>query len=1265
MKFEFFSKKSQNKEDRFPEKNMEGDSNYWEKIDQEFALPAQLFSNYLKKIGKEKKVEDIIHEWQKELIDWRTKNGESPIQNVEKDITDLRELLTIKAENNLLSKYATADSCYYDHLLLLSLGTSELHKNPELQYKKDEDVDWDEILDVAVNEGIKNTFYSEAKSYLRNDSFYNRSSNRKYKYNLEKHQLDSDALIVLNELKVLDAFYNHRDYVNEFESLPSFVADDLIKRKERNELYFHHTFNKFESFSNLVAKDIFNDGRLGVVGNLLEDFDRFPETDPLWVLEKVLKCGHFISNKSNSLISLINEHIKTPEDIKKAYKLIISHGIIVEDEDISNIFSEKDKFDYKKKREQFIFDITKALGDNDDHRNHKSIKDLDKFYEMAENGYGPVLLERTGNCYINFDKNKFIEKLKKNNQSSYCLNYIELQSEISISNLVKNIINEGDIDVLAASLGSLDDGPEIEQVIIKLWESGYEDAVKKNIKGFRDLSDDVARLLVDSDNYNLILSNIKNFNLSNNFLRSLIDNYGENFSNYDIDLKYLENKEVFDYFFEKVNNPEVLKKLIFKGFSALKEENRNKLAEAISKTEAFEDFLSYALSNDCLSDMDFQVLAINFDNVIEKNGKGDEIISFVKNIKNKPEDSFYVQNKEFFSDEINRGLISFFILLFNRKILSKNQEDLEIFLATGKELADKLIEAGDIGVLIANLEKFKGLDQEMALKLLGANGLNKIIDNIEVFSNLSRDFGQELIKLADQFSKIVKINDYYNPPLDKMVSKTSEIFGSFASAENFNLIKGVDSNDKEIVKKLKLKKGGNDGLRELQERFSNFKREIISEDFNPEILLQEDNKILYLPYFQSYIRYNESQWGKKDEENFKKIIGDYVNYKNKGELKGLNPNFTSSPELSIARSDEGARDKYQFNEHFLNRFSVLVNSIKNAKNLYQEKFPLSKLVKEIEEKRKSLISELKSKSDNMPNPQAKEGISQKINLLESVNIRSVKDFQENFYALARNKEFNELLRQVVFLISFSRNKQALDFDLDAVNLEKPKLDDISWTLDFIDHITNQETMDKYFTDKKSKKIFNEIISAQAISDEMVLLQSEGGQSGGTTKIQLIPTRGILNEFSGYVADACWASKYDSVAKEFPNFTSVIIRQNPDNKYERLAGAFLLIETESKRGDRLLVIRGLNPIENLINSLSVKDFYDKTIDYLKQLAKNDNRKLAIVIDEASGGSATNRKVLFNYLEELSKKLEAIDLKSEKDTTFNGLNHNIVRKTYLVD
>jgi hypothetical protein len=153
------------------------------------------------------------------------------------------------------------------------------------------------------------------------------------------------------------------------------------------------------------------------------------------------------------------------------------------------------------------------------------------------------------------------------------------------------------------------------------------------------------------------------------------------------------------------------------------------------------------------------------------------------------------------------------------------------------------------------------------------------------------------------------------------------------------------------------------------------------------------------------------------------------------------------------------------------------------------------------------------------------------------------------------------------------------------------------------------------------------------------------------------------EVSGSLADACWQDRNeDLIALEHPNFTSVTFVQNPETKDERIAGACLLIESEALEGGQpLLVIRGLNPLENVINRLSVEDFYQKFTEYCEGIAERGGRKLAIVIDDHSGGSATNRPALFQYLSRL--ELRKVMLKFNQDTEFNG--YVIANKTFLVD
>ena len=212
----------------------------------------------------------------------------------------------------------------------------------------------------------------------------------------------------------------------------------------------------------------------------------------------------------------------------------------------------------------------------------------------------------------------------------------------------------------------------------------------------------------------------------------------------------------------------------------------------------------------------------------------------------------------------------------------------------------------------------------------------------------------------------------------------------------------------------------------------------------------------------------------------------------------------------------------------------------------------------------------------------------------------------------------------------------------------PGLDEITTLLDFVDHVTNQETMSEYFVDKQGRDAFKEVAGTKAIQEELVRTQNR--KVVGKTTMQFVPTRNILTEFSGHIADACWASEYESILKDFPNFTSLIFLRNPGEVDEKLAGACLLIESEAKNGKKVLIVRGLNPTQSIINNLSIPDFFDKFKEYVKGIAKKDNRKVLLVVDDHSGGAGSNRPNLFEHMSSLNYPL--VRLKSSEDTEFNG-------------
>lgn len=499
------------------------------------------------------------------------------------------------------------------------------------------------------------------------------------------------------------------------------------------------------------------------------------------------------------------------------------------------------------------------------------------------------------------------------------------------------------------------------------------------------------------------------------------------------------------------------------------------------------------------------------------------------------------------------------------------------------------------------------------------------------------------------------LNEYAGGSIDPTLTKTVGLFGDFANESNYELVssllKGVVNNK---AKQFGISKSGQEGMVQLEKRLQGLKSEFLSEDFNADTLLNSD---IAQDFFKSYIRYEDAQFGGHDEIGFQETLLQYKQGEENGSRKKLNPNLTPSGEVKIASVDKDAQNQFQWGEHFLPRYATLVTDIQAAIKQSQEKSPISKLVDIIETKRKSVLVDLKNKSEKIENQKASANLNERIQNLETINIRSLKDFQSNFLVLSSFKEFHEEIRKIMFAWSVNKNRSRVNEKLEKVEPTHPNVEDVSDVIDFIDHITNQETMAKYFTDKQAKNAFEKLTSTVALQEELSRAQNQGTK--GTKSFDFVPTRGLLMEFSGHIADACWAEKYN-IGEEFPNFSSVTFVQNKGASFERLAGASLLIEAKSKKGDDLLIIRGLNPLQNIINGLSAEDFYTKFIEYLNPIAEKMGRKLAIVIDDHSGGSSTNRPVLFNYLKGL--ELRKVILDTKPNTEFNG--YDITHDCFLV-
>ena len=499
------------------------------------------------------------------------------------------------------------------------------------------------------------------------------------------------------------------------------------------------------------------------------------------------------------------------------------------------------------------------------------------------------------------------------------------------------------------------------------------------------------------------------------------------------------------------------------------------------------------------------------------------------------------------------------------------------------------------------------------------------------------------------------LNLLVHPSLDQDMDKCYQMFGLNTDEDIYLKIKNLihaNEIDEEFTA-LGVTEIGDKGFDQLRENFHGIKESWFSNEPNLESI---NSSTLVKKFFMNYVNYNLEDgsedddeedgfgWGNHDQESFDRMLEVYDEARS--EIVPLPSYMVPSEKIEVDRFDR--KVKIEWSEQFSSRYHQLLISIKAASELIdKENKPLSSIAEEIQSEYLKIVNTLKVRIDHVDDDKVKGIMEQQVTLLESIDVRSVEKFQENVTFLSKFRDLHPFLRKAIFAFSLMKNKGQKE-RMGKLYGKEPGLDEITTLLDFVDHITNQETMSEYFVDKQGRDAFKEVVGTKAIQEELVRTQNR--KVVGKTTMQFVPTRNILTEFSGHIADACWASEYESILKDFPNFTSLIFLRNPGEVDEKLAGACLLIESEMKDGEKVLIVRGLNPTQSVINNLSIPDFFDKFKEYVKGIAEKDGRKVVLVVDDHSGGAGSNRPNLFEYMSSLD--CPQVKLKSAEDTEFNG-------------
>ncbi len=582
---------------------------------------------------------------------------------------------------------------------------------------------------------------------------------------------------------------------------------------------------------------------------------------------------------------------------------------------------------------------------------------------------------------------------------------------------------------------------------------------------------------------------------------------------------------------------------------------------------------------------------------------------------------------------------------------------------------------------------------------------------IEIFPSkiISRSFGEMAISgITD--GKIIPIeyalliNNHFAPPVDAMLYRSEKIFGSFVDWKSYDYLQQllIDKILPDELREMGVTRVGEAGVEQLNNLLHDFSRRITRDEVTSEEL---GNSTLLLSYYMDKTRVKVTQWGRIDPGTVVERMRWSEVYHREHPDSSFADRYTKSEVFKIGTTKE--LKEFAFDEDFLNRYRSLTKTIlKAANDCNPLSMPLSKRIEDLSSEKDSLVGFLIAKLDEEPSEgllekaqkvAKRQGVEESVALanmieirntqlresievLKHMSLRSLADVQGNFVTLAKYKELHPLLLETIFTFALMQrehrgevgNPDDNGLSTDAMRLlggHTPTLDSVTWTLNFIDHIVNKEIMAKYFTDKRAADALRRIASTVVLEKQLPKMIETNNvakiiEANNVAKIsmQFLPTRGALLEFSGQIGDACWANKYRCIAEQFPNITAVVMIEKPDSMYEKLAGSTMLIETIAADGEPLLVIRGLNPIENVINKLQVEDFYNTFTTWANEQAVKMGRKLAVVIDGHSGGSATNRPVLFQYLSSKRQDLKKVSLASRNDTTFNA--YDITDKVYLV-
>jgi hypothetical protein len=421
----------------------------------------------------------------------------------------------------------------------------------------------------------------------------------------------------------------------------------------------------------------------------------------------------------------------------------------------------------------------------------------------------------------------------------------------------------------------------------------------------------------------------------------------------------------------------------------------------------------------------------------------------------------------------------------------------------------------------------------------------------------------------------------------------------------------------------------------------------------------------------------------RNNQNYQEILTNIVQY---NEISNFDFKYCAEFVEHIAYEETWKKEFMEpqdFDKEFTNRDNTLVaiNNFNNYQKNPQSFFRIQiRKLKNIQILKIRDLNTFIKKNSNSKDPKILIKVEQSTQILEQLQSLDLsKPTNPELLSELVKLDFDDnLVQQLVFTARIILSSSAKNYitSIDSDNITEDEIeqaysmiqDSASKSYQTVINVANNKIPKKpnpsqlqiLSNNKRKSKIFEKSTNLPTFQAE--LNNQKTIDTGLKSQVTLFPTRLVLNEFSGHIAGACWASKSTSMAMSNPNVTSLILIPNQSTIDQTLGGACALIEGNNKDGEKLLIIRGINPNLTYLDEFKAEQTITALVEYVREQAILIGAKPAIVIENSSGGAATNRSPLIPLLKKYELAANVVELDDSNSTVFNG--YTLDGKTFYI-